>query len=255
MVKIYKIGGNVINNPEELRSFLKDFTKIPGKKILVHGGGKEATELGKKTGHEAPMIQGRRVTDKETLELVTMVYAGLINKRIVSILQEEGCNAVGLTGADGNVIPAKRRDPKPIDYGFVGDIDPDKINVEFISLLIDAGYTPVFCAICRNPEGGLLNCNADSIASALAKACSKKEETVLTFCFEKKGVLADVDEEESLIPLVTREMLPQLVESGKISGGMLPKVSNALEAVEAGVKTVRICHSKDVATESGTLIK
>lgn len=254
MISVYKIGGNVINDPEELRRFLKDFSALPGKKILVHGGGKEATDLSKKIGLETKMIDGRRVTDEATLNLVTQVYAGLINKRIVSILQEFGCNAVGLTGADGNVIPAKRRKPEPIDYGFVGDIDPSKINTDFISLLLNNGFTPVFCAICRNPEGGLLNCNADTIASAVAQACSGLEKTDLIYCFEKPGVLTDVEDEESVIPLITSEMFDSMVESGQISGGMIPKVSNALKAVEAGVRSVRICDSKSLLSPTGTVI-
>lgn len=255
MINVYKIGGNVINNPAELRSFLKDFSEIPGRKILVHGGGKEATELGKRCGIEAKMMDGRRVTDRETLDLVTMVYAGLINKRIVSILQEYGCNAVGLTGADGNVIPAKRRSPEPIDFGWVGDIDSSKINTGFIGSLLDGGYVPVFCAICRNPEGGLLNCNADTIAGSVAEACSSKEETRLIYCFEKPGVLSDVNDETSLIPLVTPELFDSLVESGKISGGMIPKVSNALKAVGRGVGAVRICDSKAIGIDKGTVIR
>ena len=254
MINIYKIGGNVINDPLELRNFIKDFSSIPGKKILVHGGGKEATELGKQVGLEAKMINGRRVTDRDTLDLVTMVYAGLTNKRIVALLQEYGCNATGLSGADGNVIPAKKRSPVPIDYGFVGDIDPAMINLDFISLLINNGYTPVFCAICRDREGGLLNCNADSIASALAKACAKIDETRLHFCFEKTGVLKDLDNPDSLISSITPKMFDSLVESGAISGGMIPKVFNALEALKAGVTSVRICDSKNVTNEIGTLI-
>lgn len=251
MIQIYKIGGNVINDPEALKEFLKIFSTLTGKKILVHGGGKEATELGKKIGLEAKMIDGRRVTDRETLELVTMVYAGLINKRIVDILQGLGCNAVGLTGADANVIPAKKRSPIPIDYGFVGDINPEDINTKYLSMLLDQGYTPVFCAICRDKEGGLLNCNADSIASAVAEACSRLDETELVYCFEKDGVLADVNDENSLIPLITPEMFEPLKEEGKISGGMIPKVSNALKAVEAGVGKVRICNGRN----TGTVIK
>lgn len=254
MISVFKIGGNVINNPLELEKFLEDFANFPGKKILVHGGGKEATELGKKMGIEAKMIDGRRVTDKDTLQLVTMVYAGLINKRIVDILQDKGCNAVGLTGADGNVIPAKKRDPEPIDFGEVGDINPDNINTGFISLLIGNGYVPVFCAICRNPEGGLLNCNADSIASALALACSKIETTDLVYCFEKAGVLSDVNDENSLIPLITEDKFSEMVENGMISGGMIPKVTNALKAVAEGVNSVRICDSKNFANVQGTII-
>ncbi|MCH5227201.1 MAG: acetylglutamate kinase [Muribaculaceae bacterium] len=255
MISVYKIGGNVINNPEELKKFLQDFSSIPGKKILVHGGGKEATELGKKTGLEAKMIDGRRVTDAETLKLVTMVYAGLINKRIVSMLQKYGCNAVGLTGADGNVIPAQRRNPSPIDFGYVGDINPENINTSFISLLLENGYVPVFCAICRNPEGGLLNCNADSIASAVAIACSNLEPTSLIYCFEKPGVLSDVEDDNSVIPLITPDMFNSLVESGKISGGMIPKVTNALKGVEAGIGSVRICSSKAISGKEGTTIQ
>lgn len=255
MISVYKIGGNVINDPEELKKFLKKFSEVPGRKILVHGGGKEATELGEKVGLETKMIDGRRVTDRETLDLVTMVYAGLINKRIVAMLQQEGCNAVGLTGADGNVIPAKKRNPEPIDFGYVGDIDPSIINISFISLLLDGGYVPVFCAICRNPEGGLLNCNADSIAGAVAIACSFIDSVDLIYCFEKSGVLSDVNDNNSAIPLITPEMFGSLVNSGMISGGMIPKVSNALDALEKGVNSVRICDANDIIGESGTLIK
>ena len=255
MINIYKIGGNIINDREALLSFLNDFAKVPGKKILVHGGGKEATELSKKTGIETKMIDGRRVTDKETLDLVTMVYAGLINKRIVSLLQEEGCNAVGLTGADGNVIPAKRRNPEPVDFGYVGDINPEQINTGFISLLLDKGYVPVFCAICRNPEGGLLNCNADSIAGSLALACAKIEETNLIYCFEKPGVLENVDDDTSVIPLVTPTLYEEMVSQGIISGGMLPKISNALKAVANGVNSVKICDAKAFDKSGGTIIR
>ena len=253
MINIYKIGGNVINDPTELRNFLKDFSEEKGIKILVHGGGKEASELGKKTGLEVKMIDGRRVTDQATLELVTMVYAGLINKRIVSILQEYGCDAVGLTGADGNVIPATKRNPEPIDFGFVGDINPRDINTEFIKTLLDNGNVPVFCAICRDKSGGLLNCNADTIASSVAIACSQLDETRLVYCFEKRGVLEDLDNPDSLIPEITEESFSNLVETGKISGGMLPKVSNALKAVEAGVGAVVIGDAKKLGKD-GTLI-
>ena len=254
MITVYKIGGNVINNPEELKKFLKVFSTIPGKKILVHGGGKEATELSKKTGLETKMIDGRRVTDRETLDLVTMVYAGLINKRIVALLQESGCNAVGLTGADGYSIPATRRNPKPVDFGYVGDINPADINVGFISMLVDKGYTPVFCAICGNKDGELLNCNADTVASALAIACSGKETTDLTYCFEKPGVLSNVEDDNSVIPLITSDDYEQMVASSMISGGMIPKVSNALKAIGEGVNRVRICDSKDLPGGSGTFI-
>ena len=251
MLRVYKIGGNVINDPEELRKFLKDFSEIQGKKILIHGGGKEATEYGNKIGIEAKMIDGRRVTDKETLDLVTMIYAGLINKRIISILQEYSCNAVGLTGADGNVIPADKRNPKPIDFGYVGDINPIDINTDFINLLLDNGYTPVFCAICRNKEGGLLNCNADTIASSIAIACSGQDNVDLTFCFEKKGVL---DKNNVVIQKITPISYVKMLSSGEIYGGMIPKIENALMALNKGVNSVRICSSKDILKEEGTLI-
>ncbi|MCH5239252.1 MAG: acetylglutamate kinase [Muribaculaceae bacterium] len=251
MLRVYKIGGNVINNPEELRKFLKDFSEIQGKKMLIHGGGKEATEYGNKIGIEAKMIDGRRVTDKETLDLVTMIYAGLINKRIISILQEYSCNAVGLTGADGNVIPADKRNPNPIDFGYVGDINPIDINTDFIKLLLDNGFTPVFCAICRNKEGGLLNCNADTIASSIAMACSVQDNVDLTFCFEKKGVL---DKNNVVIQKITPISYVNMLSSGEIYGGMIPKIENAIMALNKGVNSVRICSSKDILNEEGTLI-
>lgn len=252
MIKVYKIGGNVINDDKQLRNFLKDFSDIPGKKILVHGGGKEATDYGNKIGLKAQMINGRRVTDKETLDLVTMIYAGLINKRIVAILQEFDCNAVGLTGADGNVIPADKRNPEPVDFGYVGDLTPRDINTDFISLLLESNYTPVFCAICRDKEGGLLNCNADSIASAVAVAYSPIEPTELIFCFEKEGVL---NSHNDVVSNITSEIFSNMVVSGEISGGMIPKVENAIKALDSGVASVRICSSKDIKASKGTMIK
>lgn len=241
----------MIDNPAKLGDFLKHFSSIKGKKILVHGGGKEATALSTSMGIQTKMIEGRRVTDEETLKIVTMLYAGLINKRIVSLLQDFNCNAIGLSGADGNSIPASKRPSVPIDYGFVGDIDPAKINFEFINLLLENKYTPVFCAICRDENNGLLNCNADSIASALAEACSKSENTELIYCFEKPGVLSDIENESSVIPQITPHNFKKLKESGKISGGIIPKVTNALKALESGVEIVRICNGKN----EGTIIK
>ena len=240
MINIFKIGSNILNNPIELDRFLTEFKETEGKKILVHGGGKEATLLGEKLGVKANMIDGRRVTDKATLDIVTMVYAGLINKQIVSLLQDKGCNAVGLSGADGKVLQAVKRSPEPVDYGYVGDLTPEMVNLDFISLLLDNGYVPVFSAICRNVEGGLLNCNADSVANVLSQACVKLDKVNLIFCFEMEGVLEDINNPESLIPVITPPMFSQLKQSGKISGGMIPKVYNALKAIEAGVNTVRI---------------
>ncbi|MGN8070092.1 acetylglutamate kinase [Mucilaginibacter sp. SG564] len=243
---IIKIGGNVIDNSENLYHFLKDFEGLDGFKILVHGGGKVATQIAEELGIEARMVDGRRITDIETLRVVTMVYGGLINKNIVAQLQRFGNNAIGLTGADGNFIKAKKRPVKTIDYGFVGDIDENSINPENISRLMQAGFTPVFCALTHDGEGQLLNTNADTIASALAVSLSSLYETTLIYCFEKKGVLQDIDDEDSLI----REIDPIRYEELKIQriihSGMLPKLDNAFTAIACGVKAVIIGKSDDL---------
>lgn len=255
MINVVKIGGNVIDNPSALLNFLTDFARLEGEKILVHGGGKEATRMSESMGIKANMIEGRRVTDRQTLDIVTMVYAGLINKRIVAILQSLGCNAVGLTGADGNSIPATRRPAKPIDYGFVGDIDTAKVNDRFISSLLDAGAVPVFCAICHDGDGTLLNCNADTIASSVALGGSRICDTRLTYCFEKPGVMTDVDDENSVIPLITEDSFVKLKEEGTVAAGMIPKLQNALKSASEGVKEVRICRAEDLLDDSkGTKI-
>src|SRR6201985_3140849 len=194
---IIKIGGNVIDNSENLYHFLKDFTAIDGYKILVHGGGKDATQISETLGIDTKLIEGRRITDIETLRVVTMVYAGLINKNIVAQLQRFGNNAIGLTGADGDFIRTKKRPVKTIDYGFVGDIDENSIKPQNIIKLLDGGFTPVFCAITHDGDGQLLNTNADTIASALAVALASLYETTLVYCFEKKGVLKDINDEHS----------------------------------------------------------
>jgi acetylglutamate kinase len=243
---IIKIGGNVIDNSENLYHFLKDFTALPGYKILVHGGGKVATQLSETLGIETKLVDGRRITDIETLRLVTMVYGGLINKNIVAQLQRFGNNAIGLTGADGDFIRTKKRPVKTIDYGFVGDIDENSIKTQNIISLMVAGFTPVFCALTHDGEGQLLNTNADTIASALAIALSKSFQTTLIYCFEKKGVLKDINDEDSLI----REIDPQRYEELKIKqiihSGMLPKLDNAFTAISCGVKAVIIGHSDDL---------
>ncbi|MEZ2335853.1 acetylglutamate kinase [Mucilaginibacter sp. RCC_168] len=243
---IIKIGGNVIDNSENLYHFLKDFEGLNGFKILVHGGGKVATQIAEELGIEAKMVDGRRITDIETLRVVTMVYGGLINKNIVAQLQRFGNNAIGLTGADGNFILAKKRPVKTIDYGFVGDIDENSINPENISRLMQAGFTPVFCALTHDGEGQLLNTNADTIASALAVSLSSLYETTLIYCFEKKGVLQDINDEDSLI----REIDPVRYEELKIQriihSGMLPKLDNAFTAIACGVKAVIIGKSDDL---------
>ncbi|MDE5789996.1 MAG: acetylglutamate kinase [Muribaculaceae bacterium] len=255
MINVVKIGGNVIDNPSALENFLRDFACLEGKKILVHGGGKEATRMSESMGIKANMIEGRRVTDRATLDIVTMVYAGLINKRIVAMLQSMGCDAVGLTGADGNVIPATRRPAKPIDYGFVGDIDPANVNDKFIASLLDEGAVPVFCAICHDGKGTLLNCNADTIASSVALGASRIGETLLTYCFEKPGVMSDVDNEDSVISVITPDSFEELKEKGIVAAGMIPKLQNALKSAREGVKEVRICRAEDLLSEGkGTRI-
>jgi acetylglutamate kinase len=243
---IIKIGGNVIDNSESLHHFLKDFTGLDGHKILVHGGGKVATQLQEELGIETKMVDGRRVTDIETLRVVTMVYGGLINKNIVAQLQQYGSNAIGLTGADGNFIRTKKRPVKTIDYGFVGDIDDQSIDPKSIGKLLDAGFTPVFCAITHNGEGQLLNTNADTIASALAVALSKLYETTLIYCFEKKGVLHDIDDEESVIREIDPEKYEELKKQQIIHSGMLPKLDNAFAAINCGVSAVVIGKSDDL---------
>ncbi len=255
MINVVKIGGNVVDNPAALAAFLRDFASLKGPKILVHGGGKEATRLSTTLGIETQMIDGRRVTDRQTLDVVTMVYAGLINKRIVAMLQAEGCNAVGLSGADGNVIPARRRPANPVDYGFVGDIDPRAVNDRFIASLLAAGVTPVFCAICHDGGGSLLNCNADSVAAAVAQGASRIDATRLTYCFEKAGVLRDVDDPASVIELVTAESFVTLREQGIVAKGMIPKIENALACAAAGVSEVRICQAEALTVGGGTTIR
>ena len=254
-INVVKIGGNVIDDPAALAEFVDIFSSIEGRKVLVHGGGKEATRLSKAMGIETTMIEGRRVTDRQTLDIVTMTYAGLINKRIVAMLQAVGCDALGFSGADGNIIKASRRPSKPINYGFVGDIDPKDVNDRLIRILLDAGITPVICAICHDGNGTLLNCNADSVAAAVAIGCSQVAPTVLTYCFEKAGVLADVDDDDSVIPLITEASFQVLKEKGTIVKGMIPKLTNALDSAAKGVSEVRICKAEALSSDSGTIIR
>lgn len=255
MINVVKIGGNIIDNPESLKSFLKDFAAMPGRKVLVHGGGKEATRLSASMGLKANMIEGRRVTDRATLDIVTMVYAGLINKNIVGLLQSFGCDALGLSGADANVIPATRRAPEPVDYGFVGDIDATGINAEFIEKILDMGISPVFCAICHDGHGSLLNCNADSVAAAVAAALAAVGDVRLTYCFEQPGVLRDFEDKSSVIPVITAQSFPALKESGVIADGMIPKLHNALVSASQGVREVRICHASNLNNDLGTVVR
>lgn len=255
MINVIKIGGNVIDDEVTLASFLKDFSSIRGFKILIHGGGKLATRLSESLSIQTQMIDGRRVTDAETLKVVTMVYAGFVNKSIVAQLYANGCTALGLSGADANVIPATKRPANPIDYGFVGDVNPARINVDFIRNLIDQNITPVFSAITHDTKGQLLNSNADTVASSVATAVSHIMPTRLIFCFEKNGVLSDPNNDNSVIPEITRTSYAEYKNSGVISGGMIPKIDNAYKAIEAGVKEVIIKHASAINVGGGTIIR
>lgn len=237
-VSIIKIGGNVIDFPEKLNEFLYLFSNFPGKKILVHGGGILASKFGESLGVMPEMIDGRRITDKDTLDIVTMVYAGLINKQIVTKLQELKQNALGMTGADGNLIRSVKRPVKNIDYGFVGDIK--EVNIQLLQTLLDNEIIPVVCAITHDKKGQLLNTNADSIASELATNLSKKFNVNLYFCFNKAGVLIDETNENSIVPLINEEIYAELKKENVIHSGMIPKLDNAFAALQKGVNHVWI---------------
>jgi len=252
---IVKIGGNVVDNPESLSKFLLMFNKIEAPKILIHGGGILASEISAKLGIETKMHNGRRITDAETLKVCTMVYAGWINKSIVAQLQKIGCNSLGLSGADAGVIPAKRRSPDPVDFGFVGDISPDEINTGVLVSLLGRGITPVFCAITHDRNGSLLNTNADTMASGIAVALSGSYYTRLIFCFEKDGVLYDPKDGKSVIPLITKESYTRLKNEGVVSEGMLPKLDNAFFALERGVSEVYIKKWSNLSPEGGTMLR
>jgi len=237
-LSIVKIGGNVIENEIELDQFLLNFSKLAAPKILVHGGGKLATKLATKLGIKSKMTSGRRITDGKSLEVITMVYGGLTNKNIVAKLQALGTNAIGLSGADGNTIQAHKRPVKKIDFGFVGDIDG--INSELISTLLQSNLTPVFCAISHDGKGQLLNTNADTIASELAIGMSHKYETTLYYCFEKKGVLSNVEDDGSVIKHIDTHSYNDLLEQNIIADGMLPKMENCFHALQQSVSKVCI---------------
>lgn len=256
MVTIIKIGGNIIDAPEKLTGFLEDFGAVEGDKILVHGGGKVATEIGIKLGITANYVDGRRITDAATLELVTMVYGGLINKKIVAQLHALGSNAIGLTGADGNIIHADKRPVKEVDYGYVGDVTETGVNGALLHQLLQTGMTPVIAPLTHDGKGNMLNTNADTIARELAKALVKFTAVKLVYCFERDGVL---NKDESVIPSITEEDLDILIAEGVVSAGMIPKLQNATSAVKAGVTEVMIGNAKYlqalIAGKSGTLIK
>ena len=287
MIKVVKIGGNVVDNPVLLREFVKDFAAMPGMKVLIHGGGVMASQMQKDMGMTPVMVEGRRVTDEEALKVVTMVYAGWCNKNIVALLQAEGCNAIGLTGADGNAITARKRPPVhveslglDVDYGYVGDVNAESVNAGFIYSLLEKGIVPVFNAINHDGQGNLLNTNADTIASSVAIAmanhkyrskndvCHRCEEcthccddgrlthvTDLIFCFEKDGVLYDKDDDSSVIPEIDRERFAELKAEGRVADGMIPKLTNSFKAIDSGVSKVIIKHARNLNSPIGTTLK
>lgn len=236
---IVKIGGNVLDDHAALDSFLKDFASIKEPKILIHGGGKIATKLGEQLGIESRYIKGRRITDAQTLDLVTMVYGGLVNKQIVAALQQLHCNAMGLTGADGNMIRAVRRPVKDVDYGYVGDITADSVNSTLLYFLLRQNTVPVFAPL-THADGSMLNTNADTIASMVAIALSKHFDVRLIFCFEKKGVLRNVEDENSVIRHLPFALYEKLLAEGSFVDGILPKLENAFAAIRSGVREVLI---------------
>ncbi len=251
-IKVVKIGGHVVDSVEGLDKLLDEFAALDGKKILVHGGGKIATKISAALGIEAKMVEGRRITDAATVEVVTMVYAGGINKSIVAKLRKRGVSAWGVCGADAQLIPAVKRPVKDIDYGYVGDVLTDRIDSSAFQMLIDAGYNVVVAPITLDDSGQLLNTNADTIAQSVAVAMSKLYEVELIYLFEKPGVLADISDEQSVIKNISHENYLELKSSGKIFDGMIPKIDNALFAVDNGVAAVRICNT--LLQEEGTLI-
>ena len=253
MIQVIKIGGGILENEASREMFLRQFAAVEGPKVLVHGGGRLATTMAERLGVKTQMIDGRRVTDKETLDIVTMVYGGLVNKQVVTLLHTMGVNAIGLTGADGGWMRSVKRPIKNgIDYGYVGDVT--EVNGEHLRMFLDNGLTPVIAPITYSEDGLLLNTNADTVASETAIALVEARGDVqLTFCFEKAGVLRDADDESSLIPRITRESYKQLLADGIVSGGMIPKIDNAFAAIEHGVQSVRITHANNL--QGGTVIE
>lgn len=255
-INVVKIGGGVIEKPEQLSAFLQSFAQLEGPKILVHGGGRLATEFAKKMGVETKMVEGRRITDADMLEIVTMVYGGLANKKIVAQLQAVGVDAVGLSGADGNLIKSHKRTGTAIDFGFVGDID--EVNDEFITTLINAHKVPVIAPLTHDKKGQLLNTNADTIAASVAKALAKSHEVRLILGFELIGVLSNPKDTSSVIHRIDTDTFQKLKEDKIITDGMIPKMTNAFDAISAGVKEVKICHALRVGNaednQEGTTI-
>jgi acetylglutamate kinase len=253
-VTIYKIGGGIIDDATELREFLELLAQVPGPKVLVHGGGKGASTMMRELGLTPQLINGRRVTDAATLDIVTMFYAGKTNKQVVAELQSLGINALGLSGADGNVIKGTKRPVKDIDYGFVGDLVPASVNAGLLQQLLSAGLTPVLCPIIHDGQGQLLNTNADTIASAVAVALAGACTVKLHYCFEKNGVLRDVADDQSVIPEINSATYAELKQQGVIADGMLPKLENAFAALNQGVSQVIIGHARNIGNALHTVV-
>lgn len=253
-ITVVKVGGKVVEEKDSLDQFIDNFSKIEGPKLLVHGGGRSATAVAKEMGIESTMINGRRVTDLETLKIVTMVYGGLVNKNIVAKLQSKDIDAIGLTGADFNIIKAHKRHVVDVDYGYVGDVD--SVNGEKIASLIKDGAVPVIAPLTHDKAGNLLNTNADTIASSVAVALAKEKHTVrLVFCFEKPGVLMDENDDSTVISTIKPSQFSEMIEKETIFGGMIPKLQNGFDAIAEGVGSVTIT---DVASfsniEKGTTL-
>lgn len=253
-ITIVKVGGAVVEDEAQLTQLLKDFAAIEGKKVLVHGGGRRATKVAAALGIESKMVNGRRITDADMLEVVTMVYGGLVNKNLVARLQAAGVNALGLTGADIDVIRSHKRPVKDgIDFGFVGDVE--KANGQMLHTLINARITPVMAPLTHDGQGHILNTNADTIAGETAKALAPYYDVTLIYSFEKKGVLSNPDDDNSVISEITREDFERYKADGTVAGGMIPKLDNAFDAIDAGVKRVIITLATAIDGQHGTVIR
>lgn len=251
-LNIVKVGGAVVEDPTSLATLLSSFAALPGHKVLVHGGGRAATRIAASLGIESKMVEGRRITDADMLKVVTMVYGGLVNKNIVASLQASGINALGLTGADLGYMLADKRPVVTVDYGFVGDVR--KVDASILSSLIAQGVVPVLAPLTHDGQGNLLNTNADTIASAAACALAEYFDVTLTYCFEKKGVLSNPEDDDSVIPVITGADFERYVADGTIAGGMIPKLKNSLDAIDSGVSKVVITRADSLDGNSGTIV-
>lgn len=250
---IIKVGGKIVETPESLNRLIADFAHIEGLKMLVHGGGRSATKLAARLGIETQMVNGRRITDDDMLSVVTMVYGGLVNKQIVAKLQAAGVDAVGLTGADMNIVRSDRRPVVDVDYGWVGDVK--EVDSKALSTLLDSGYCPVVAPLTHDRKGNILNTNADTMAGSVAQAMADIYDVTLVFCFEHPGVLADGNDDASVIPVITPDLYETLKSDGTVSGGMIPKLDNAFSCIRGGVCRVVITRADMVASNEGTVIK